>query len=256
MKKIGLLALLIFFGAAFGMAAEKNKAKISFETTVHDFGNIKEAGGPVTYEFKFTNIGKAPLKITSARAECGCTKPEYPKKEIAPGETGIIKVTYNPLGRPGGFTKVVTVRCSGNPGKVNLKIRGSVVPQNSYSAGNLSFESTVANFGDMERGVKRKRQISFYNTGQTPVSPVFSCDSEALSLQLSPTEILPGDRGVLTIYLDSSKVVWLGSREMKIFGNWGSDKGKDTGKVKNQKTSHDIVIDVKAVVVPRTQQSA
>lgn len=129
MKRIGLAIFmaLVMIGAV--NAAEKKEAKIKFEKSLHDFGNIKEDGGPVTYEFEFQNTGKAPLQIESARAECGCTKPEYPREEIAPGGTGKIKVTYNPLGRPGGFTKVITVRCTGNPGKVNLKIRGTVVPR-------------------------------------------------------------------------------------------------------------------------------
>lgn len=129
MKKLGVL-MMMAFALVFSLeAADKSDARISFEKTIHDFGNIREDGGPVTYEFTFTNSGSEPLKINSARAECGCTRPTYPEGEIAPGETGVIKVTYNPLGRPGGFTKVVTVRCSGNPGKVNLKIRGTVLPK-------------------------------------------------------------------------------------------------------------------------------
>ena len=129
MKKLGLSILLVFSIILSGLAADKTKAQIKFEQTTFDFGNIRETGGPVSHEFEFTNTGTEPLKINSARAECGCTKPEYPKEEIAPGETGVIKVTYNPKGRPGGFTKVVTVRSTGNPGKVNLKIRGTVVPK-------------------------------------------------------------------------------------------------------------------------------
>lgn len=128
MKKLGITILLLFTCMVMVYGADKTKAQIKFEKTTFDFGNIHEDGGPVTHEFIFMNEGTDPLKISSAKAECGCTKPEYPKKEIAPGEKGVIKVTYNPLGRPGGFTKVVTVRCTGNPGKVNLKIRGTVLP--------------------------------------------------------------------------------------------------------------------------------
>lgn len=124
-----LLTLLMFLLPVPTLAADKGKGEIKFKETTHDFGLIKEDGGPVTYEFKFENTGSAPLVINSAKAECGCTKPEYPEKSIAPGATGVIKVTYNPLGRPGGFTKVVTVRTNGNPSKVNLKIRGTVNPK-------------------------------------------------------------------------------------------------------------------------------
>lgn len=129
MKKLSIAVMLLLAFTLTIAAADKTKAQIKFEKTTYDFGNIREDGGPVSHEFTFVNTGSEGLKIISAKAECGCTKPEYPKKEIAPGETGKIKVTYNPAGRPGGFTKVVTVRCTGNPGKINLKIRGSVIPK-------------------------------------------------------------------------------------------------------------------------------
>lgn len=129
MKRIAIALLMVFAFVTVANAADSSKGKIKFEKTTYDFGNIREDGGKVTHEFVFTNEGSEPIEITSARAECGCTRPEYPKEAIGPGEKGVIKVTYNPLGRPGGFTKVVTVRCTGNPGKVNLKIRGSVIPK-------------------------------------------------------------------------------------------------------------------------------
>ena len=129
MKRLGIAILFIAATFVAMFAADKTKAKISFEQTLYEFGNIREDGGKVTHEFEFTNEGKDPLKIISAKAECGCTTPEYPRTEILPGEKGYIKVTSNPLGRPGGFTKAVTVRCSGNPGKVVLKIRGTVLPK-------------------------------------------------------------------------------------------------------------------------------
>lgn len=133
MKRLGI-ALMIMMGILLAYGADKSKGKLNFEDTVYDFGNIREDGGPVSHEFTFVNTGKDPVTIMSARAECGCTRPEYSRDEIAPGEKGTIKVTYNPLGRPGGFTKVVTVRCTGNPGKINLKIRGTVIPKNPPSA--------------------------------------------------------------------------------------------------------------------------
>lgn len=128
MKKLGLAIFLALISIFAIQAADKNEARIKFEKTTFDFGNIPEDGGKVSHEFEFTNTGKEPLKILSARAQCGCTSPEYPKEEVAPGESAVLKVTYNPLGRPGGFTKTVTVRATGNPGKVVLKIRGTVVP--------------------------------------------------------------------------------------------------------------------------------
>lgn len=125
-----LLALASVMVCAIGVSAkEDSKASITFKETVHNFGNVREDGGPVSCEFEFENAGNANLVIVSATAECGCTTPEFPKQPVAPGKKGKIKVTYNPLGRPGGFDKVVTVKTNGKPGKVRLKVRGTVIPK-------------------------------------------------------------------------------------------------------------------------------
>ena len=123
---IAIMAIMLLTPAMFGK--DKQKGEIKFTETTYDFGTIKEKGGPVSHEFTFENTGTGNLVITDAKAECGCTVPEFPQAPIAPGKKGVIKVTYNPLGRPGGFTKVVTVRSNGSPSKVTLKIRGSVMP--------------------------------------------------------------------------------------------------------------------------------
>lgn len=122
-----IVTLALFCGTAYSRA--EGKSEMTFAEKIHDFGAIKEDGGPVSVEFPFTNTGDANLVVYEAKAECGCTTPEYPKAPVAPDKTGKIKVTYNPLGRPGIFEKVITVKCNGKKGKVRLKIRGSVVPK-------------------------------------------------------------------------------------------------------------------------------
>ena len=95
----------------------------------HDFGTVKEEGGPVTTEFAFVNTGDTPLVIISATASCGCTHPKYPTDPIKPGGKGVIKVTYLPKGRPGEFNKSIKVRTNAkNAKKVTLKISGVVIP--------------------------------------------------------------------------------------------------------------------------------
>ena len=86
--------------------------KIKFVEETHDFGNIKE-GTQATYEFKFTNTGNAPLILESVQASCGCTTPEWSKDPIAPGQTGKVIATFNSSGRPGTFTKTITVKYNG-----------------------------------------------------------------------------------------------------------------------------------------------
>lgn len=122
-------AVILAAASASMLAGGKEKASMKFEETTHDFGTIKEEGGAVTCEFPFVNEGKANLIIFNASAECGCTRPSYPKNPIAPGKGGKITVTYNPLGRPGAFSKVVTIKTNGKPAKLHLKVRGSVMPK-------------------------------------------------------------------------------------------------------------------------------
>lgn len=84
---------------SIGYAYAQGKADIKFEQTTHNFGTFSENSPVVSYTFKFTNVGDAPLVIHQAVASCGCTVPEYSQEPIAPGKTGTVKVTYNGTGR-------------------------------------------------------------------------------------------------------------------------------------------------------------
>ena len=119
------LTLCLMMLAATGLQAQaKVDDLIRFEKTEHQFGKVPK-DKPVTVEFAFSNPGSKPLIIEDATAECGCTKPEYPKKPVMPGQKGTIKVTYDAK-EPGAFTKRVTVKLV-NVGETKiLTIKGEV----------------------------------------------------------------------------------------------------------------------------------
>ena len=102
-----------------------NGAKIKFEKVEHNFGKIVE-GTQATVTFTFTNTGTEPLVLNSVRASCGCTTPKWTKEPVAPGATGQITAIYNSQGRPGNFTKTITVKYNGVEGTKFLTIRGTV----------------------------------------------------------------------------------------------------------------------------------
>jgi Protein of unknown function (DUF1573) len=111
----------------FGFAANA-QGVLKFGKETHDFGTLKE--GPIaTYNFEITNTGTAPVLITNAQASCGCTTPEWPKEAIMPGAKAAIKVGYNTAGRPGPFTKTITVISNAENGNVVLTIKGNVTPK-------------------------------------------------------------------------------------------------------------------------------
>lgn len=87
---------------------KKEGAQMDFKTTEHNFGELQE-GPKATFDFVFTNTGNKPLILTDVKASCGCTTPEWPKEPIAPGASNKIKVEYNTQGRPGDFTKSITI---------------------------------------------------------------------------------------------------------------------------------------------------
>lgn len=103
----------------------KDATSIEFVETEHDFGNMKE-GDKAEHIFVFTNTGKHPLKIDRALGSCGCTVPEWPKEEIAPGEKGEIKVVFNSRGKRGRQVKSVSIFGNTNPTKTVIYIKADV----------------------------------------------------------------------------------------------------------------------------------
>ena len=130
MTKRFFLALFAISLVALSAVAENKQAEAKFEGKSHDFGTIKEADGPVSCTFEFTNTGDKPLLIIDAMASCGCTRPEFPTKPIKPGKKGKIKVTFSPIGRPGAFKKTVKVKTNGKERSTTLRIEGTVIPKN------------------------------------------------------------------------------------------------------------------------------
>ena len=113
--------------AGSATAANAGEAPImKFEKDSHDFGKITN-GQKVTYDFKFKNEGKSPLIITDAVATCGCTKPEWPKTPIKPGDAGAIHVTFNSAGKMGLQDKLITITANTVPAQSMVHLIGEVI---------------------------------------------------------------------------------------------------------------------------------
>ncbi|WP_316739408.1 DUF1573 domain-containing protein [Pedobacter aquatilis] len=126
MKKIFVLFAFIL---GFGLVANAQtaaKAEFKFEAETHDFGKIT-VNKPVTYDFKYTNVGEEPLIITKAEASCGCTVPKYTTVPLKKGESGTISVTFSAAGAPQPFTKTVTITSNAKTPVKVLYIKGETV---------------------------------------------------------------------------------------------------------------------------------
>jgi hypothetical protein len=126
MKQIIFVCMALLLAANIASAQDDAAASLSVLEESHDFGTIKESGGKVSHTFVIKNDGTQPLVITRVIASCGCTTPDWTKEPIAPGKTGEILVSYDPQGRPGPFSKTVSVYSNGKKGSQVLTIRGEV----------------------------------------------------------------------------------------------------------------------------------
>ena len=142
-----ILAIFFVIIGLNGYTQIEKGAKIQFNKETHDYGIIKYNADPYCV-FEFKNTGNEALLITEARGSCGCTVPEWPKEPIAPGATGMLKVTYDTK-RVGSFQKSVTITSNAvnDPVKV-VNIKGEVLPENTAEVvnPNMSAEGIYAEF--------------------------------------------------------------------------------------------------------------
>lgn len=125
MKKL-LLLFTLTLGLSAAVNAQSKPAEFKFDKESHDFGKIP-LNKPASVEFKFTNIGDQPLIITKVETTCGCTVPEYTQTPIKKGDTGVIKVTYNPTGAALPFSKSITITSNAKTTTKVLYIKGETV---------------------------------------------------------------------------------------------------------------------------------
>lgn len=123
---IQILLFCLTLGLSTGVASAQ-KAVITCEKTVHNFGEIKESDGKVSHTFVVKNEGTTPLVISNVTASCGCTTPDWTKEPIPAGKTGEVKVTFDPKNRPGNFMKTIRLYGNGMKNGFLLSIRGKVL---------------------------------------------------------------------------------------------------------------------------------
>ena len=113
-----IIILAMNSATGFGQLAE-----FSIKEPVVKFPKSKE-GAVLEHEYKFTNSGKAPLIFTGYSVQCTCTKVVVPKEPIAPGKSGVIKITFDTNGRTFYQDRVIILNT--NTKKKEEKVRFKV----------------------------------------------------------------------------------------------------------------------------------
>ena len=97
----------------------------TLERTEHDFGQVA-LGDTVTTIFK-VKAGDGPVVLLSATTDCGCTRAEFPKRPLRPGDTAQVKVIFAARDK-GNFRKTVRLRlhAGGREQAAALVVKGTV----------------------------------------------------------------------------------------------------------------------------------
>lgn len=189
----GLVLLFIVFSWFSGFS----QAVINFSTRAHDFGNVKEVNGTVSYNFEFTNSGKAPIIVKNVESSCGCTSPEWTKQPILPGKTGFVKATFDPKDRPGHFDKTITVFSNTTTPVVELKIAGTVEGRTRTVLDDYPYELPSGlrlpldhiSLMKTGKGEVKTMAIGIYNNSGRKVSVSFADIPAHLKISINPQQI-------------------------------------------------------------------
>ncbi|HRS54586.1 MAG TPA: DUF1573 domain-containing protein, partial [Bacteroidales bacterium] len=200
-KKISLLlSFIIIYLSKYAYSQE-----IHFSSLEYDYGTIKEEEGPKKGSFTFTNTGDDTLKILTVKPSCGCTASDYTKDPIPPGGQGFINAIYNPTGRPGKFSKAISVVSnSKTQPNITLIIKGEVIPRPKskadlypFSIGNLKLTKTNISFNDIKNTQSKTDTIKVYNISKNSISIVFPSLPSFLKVEAQPVLLEPSQEGLI-----------------------------------------------------------
>lgn len=125
---LGVALLLPAIAHGHTPEASAGGAKLRFEQTEWNFGEVERRGGNVTKEFVFVNDGSAPLVVTGVSMSCSCVAADFTRRPVPAGGKGYVRLTYEPRkGEPGVFYKVVKVHSNSTDGVHRLTVGGTMV---------------------------------------------------------------------------------------------------------------------------------
>lgn len=212
MKRNRLPNLICAVGVAFAALAfpaygdlEKS---LEFIPASVDFGVIREENGVVSRKVKAVNILPDSTFIISARTSCGCSAAEYTESVIAPGDTAIVTVSYDPTNRPGKFQKSARFFTGTERIGNSLKMHGTVIPSRKNlnkaypeKAGVLRLSTLMVAVGDVSRKEARPLFVGLYNDSDKPIPLSVETDGSALEGAFAPDTIEPFGIATLSLML-------------------------------------------------------
>ena len=199
-------SLILSLLCALALLPAPQSDVIRWDKTVHDFGDISAADGPVSCSFTLTNTGTEPVAVFEVVSSCGCTDVKWTREPIQPGQSGTISATYKNEDGPMAFDKTLTVYVSGVKRPVILRLRG-VVHAQKKSLSQLFGAQKLGAFGIKERSLKAgtvrqglcvSESVTVANLGDKPLSVSFPDLPTPLSISVTPNPIPAQSKATLS----------------------------------------------------------
>ncbi len=189
-------------------AGGKGTQTARFDHEKWNFGDVAEDGGKVEHTFVFTNVSSKPVVVLDVVSGCGCTTPSYSRKPVMRGEKGEIVVSFDPMNRPGHFSKGISVQISGSTEPVTLLVEGVVTPRVKsteelypFDMGDgVRFDSNFRAFAYVGRGERVEESIGWINTSGRDVRLSFEELERSGMLRIeAPRMLKAGEKGAIVI---------------------------------------------------------
>lgn len=184
MKRWGMIILLsAILGASAAFAQPKLKVVPGLNI---DFGKI-EQGKVATKHLMLKNTGNQSLTLGKIDVSCGCTGTVLSKKDLKPGDTTSLRITFNSTGFLGPVHKSLTINSNsaGTPQTV-VDLLATVVVD-------LSFSPAWFYFKDAEAGRTSTAVVTLKNESQRAIKVTgFRTQLPSFTLKYSDKPFPPG----------------------------------------------------------------
>ncbi len=241
MKRI----LTLLYVLTFIVLSVTAQARFTSNTELINFGQI-EWKRPVTAQYVITNSGNLPLVLTEVEPDCACSVAQWTKTPIAPGAKGTINVTFDAEAL-GHFQKSVAIYTNAEPHLIYLRFGGEVVQEikdfsqtHPYLIGQIRIDKNSLDFPDVQNGEKSVLHIGVANLSDHPYEPVLMHLPAFLQAEVKPNVLRRGEKGVITITLDSEKLTDFGLTQASVY----------LARFSGDKVGEENEIPVSAVLLP------
>ena len=237
-----LLILLIFIATQLSWSLAQ---RLIVSNDVVDVGTTGY-DVPVTATFELRNKSSKSLTISEVKADCGCTRAEWPKGAIAGGERFQITLTYDAR-MLGHFEKQAAVVYNGKDEPLWLTMKGVVdadykdySAQYPYNFGGLLAQVDNLEFDDVRKGDHPELVLKLLNNTTGSVTPNMLHLPAWLTAMAQPEVLAPGQQGTITLTLNSTLLGDYGLTQQSVY----------LGKALGEKVSAETEMPVSVVLLP------